>query len=557
MKERKDKKQGLLYLTIFAVLFVLIILPILTVFGEAVMVDGRFDLRNALETICAKENLTTIGNSMLLGILVVLTSTVISTPLAFLLARTRFSRWKWLDIVLMIPFMTPPYISSMGWILFMQKRGLFQQLFPWTGSLSESFFSLGGLVLAMSFHVFPFMTTMIKNAILNIGVNLEESAAVSGGGFFYRLRKVTLPLLTGNYAIAMLLVFVKTLSEYGTPSTLGNRIGFYVFTTDIHRYASTSPIDFGKASSLSGVLILICMGMWLLQSRTTARHTYSLVGGKGRRESLYRLGRAGELAGGAYIFLVILAAIGIPYFSVIATSLIKLRGYGLSAGNFTFQHYIDLFTNNSKGLRAILTSSFLAVSSALIASVLGTVIAVSVKKAKRWKRIIEGEALLPEMLPNIVLVIGLMLFWNKIYKSIPLYNTLGFMVLVYVVMFLPYSVQYVGSALMQTGDSLQEAAKVCGGSRLYVFFHVTLPLILPGVLQGFMMIFIIVFRELVGASLISPPNVQTVSTFIVREFEQGSASVAMAMALLCVLITTMLLLALNYLPYMRRGSKEM
>ena len=546
MSKAINGKQRLVYFTIFVILFALIILPVVTVFGEAVMVDGRFNLSNALQTIGDSENVTTITNSLLLGLLVVIVSTVISTPLAFLLARTKFSRWKWLDVVLTIPFMTPPYISSMGWILFMQKRGLFQQMFPWTGSFSENFFSLGGLVLVMSFNVFPFMTTMLKNAILNIGVNLEESAAVSGGSFFYRLRKVMMPLLTGNYAIAMLLVFVKTLSEYGTPSTLGNRIGFYVFTTDIHRYASTAPIDFGKASSLSSVLVVICMLMWLAQNYITTKHTYSLVGGKGKKEGLYSCRRITEILGGFYIALVILISVGIPYFSVVATSLIKLRGYGLAAGNFTFQHYVELFTSNSKGWEALLTSTMLAVASATIASVLGTLIVVAIKKAGKWKGVIEGEALLPEMLPNIVLVIGLMLFWNKIYDFLPLYNTIGFMVLVYVVMFVPYTIQDVSSAYMQMGESLTEAGKVCGGSRFYVMLHVTLPLIMRGVMQGWMMIFIIVFRELVAASLISPPNVQTVSTFIVREFEQGSSSVAMAMALICVLITATLLIILNY-----------
>lgn len=546
MKKLTDKRTIAVYFTFFALLFVFIILPVISVFREAVMTDGRFDMRNAAGTVFSKGNITTIVNSLILGILVVAATTVISTPLAFLLARTRFSRWKWLDIVLMIPFMTPPYISSMGWILFMQKRGLFQQLFPGTGSLSEHFFSLGGLVLAMSFHVFPFMVTMIKNAILNIGINLEESASVGGAGFLYRMRKVVLPLLTGNYAIAMLLVFVKTLSEYGAPSTLGNRIGFYVFTTDIHRYATTSPIDFGKASSLSSVLVLICMIMWWIQNNATSKHTYNLLGGKGKRESLYACSRLTEAFGGLYIFLVVAASVGIPYFSVIATSLIKLRGYGLAPGNFTIRHYIDLFTANSKGWEAMTTSLLLAVVSATAASILGTLLVVLIKKGGKWKKAIEAEALLPEMLPNIVLVIGMMLFWNRIYRWIPLYNTLGFMVLVYVVMFLPYSVQYVNSALMQTGESLLEAGNICGGTRCYVFFHVTLPLIKRGVLQGWMMIFIIVFRELVGASLISPPNVQTVSTFIVREFEQGSASVAMAMAFLCVLFTTTLLIVLNY-----------
>ena len=277
-----------------------------------------------------------------------------------------------------------------------------------------------------------------------------------------------MPLLTGNYAIAMLLVFVKTLSEYGTPSTLGNRIGFYVFTTDIHRYASTAPIDFGKASSLSSVLVVICMLMWLAQNYITTKHTYSLVGGKGKKEGLYSCRRITEILGGFYIALVILISVGIPYFSVVATSLIKLRGYGLAAGNFTFQHYVELFTSNSKGWEALLTSTMLAVASATIASVLGTLIVVAIKKAGKWKGVIEGEALLPEMLPNIVLVIGLMLFWNKIYDFLPLYNTIGFMVLVYVVMFIPYTIQYVSSAYMQMGESLTEAGKVCGGSRFYV-----------------------------------------------------------------------------------------
>ena len=149
--------------------------------------------------------------------MVVITATLIATPLAFLLTRTKYAKYKWLDIIFMIPF----------------------------------------------------MTTILKNAILNIGNNLEESGATSGGGFFYRMKRITLPLLKENYAIAMLLVFVKTLSEYGTPATFGKKIGFYVFTTDIHRYATTSPIDFGKAASLSSVLVCICMVMWMIQNNVT------------------------------------------------------------------------------------------------------------------------------------------------------------------------------------------------------------------------------------------------------------------------------------------------
>lgn len=549
-----NPKKNLPSVLLLLLLCGLILCPLITVFEKAVIIDGRLDLYQAWRTIANAENVQTVCNSLWLGVCVVLCSTVIAVPTAYLLARTRLAAHGWLDIVFMIPFMTPPYIASMGWILFMQKRGLFQQLFPATGSWSEGFFCFGGLVLVMSLHVFPFLMTMLKNAILNIPASLEESGAVFGAGFGLRLRRIFAPLLTGNYAIGALLVFVKTLSEYGTPYTLGRRIGFYVFTTDIHRYSTTAPIDFGRSASLSSVLICICMAMWLMQNYITGKNSYRLVSGKGSRPARTKLSVAGQIGAWLWVALVILVAVGVPYFSIIATSLIKLRGYGLAAGNFTLDHYKELLTT-PKALASIRKSLFLAVSSATICSVIGTAVVIAVRKSKGFlKKTLEGISLLPEMLPSIVLVIGLMLFWNAIYKVIPLYNTIGIMVLAYVVLYLPYTVQYVTSAFTQINESLLEAGRTFGGTPAYVFCRVTLPMISRGIFAGWMMIFIIAFRELVTASLIAPPNTLVVSTYINREFEQGSVSLGMAMAVLCVLITTTALLVFNRFVGKRKGA---
>lgn len=549
-----NPKKNLPSVLLLLLLFGLILCPLITVFEKAVIIDGRLDLYQAWRTIANAENVQTVCNSLWLGVCVVLCSTVIAVPTAYLLARTRLAAHGWLDIVFMIPFMTPPYIASMGWILFMQKRGLFQQLFPATGSWSEGFFCFGGLVLVMSLHVFPFLMTMLKNAMLNIPASLEESGAVFCAGFGLRLRRIFAPLLTGNYAIGALLVFVKTLSEYGTPYTLGRRIGFYVFTTDIHRYSTTAPIDFGRSASLSSVLICICMAMWLMQNYITGKNSYRLVSGKGSRPARTKLSVAGQIGAWLWVALVILVAVGVPYFSIIATSLIKLRGYGLAAGNFTLDHYKELLTT-PKALASIRKSLFLAVSSATICSVIGTAVVIAVRKSKGFlKKTLEGISLLPEMLPSIVLVIGLMLFWNAIYKVIPLYNTIGIMVLAYVVLYLPYTVQYVTSAFTQINESLLEAGRTFGGTPAYVFCRVTLPMISRGIFAGWMMIFIIAFRELVTASLIAPPNTLVVSTYINREFEQGSVSLGMAMAVLCVLITTTALLVFNRFVGKRKGA---
>ncbi len=544
---KTDKDQNHFVLIGLAVVLVfLIVCPIAAIFAKAVIVDGRLDLYHAWNILRNTENVTMIGNSFLLGVLVVVLSTVIAAPLAYLFSRTKFAKYKVFDIIFMIPFMTPPYIASMGWILFMQKKGLLQQLLPAAEGCEKVFFSLGGLVLVMSLHVFPFMLTMLKNAMRNIPSSLEEAGAVFGAGFGARVRRIFLPLLSGNYAIGALLVFVKTLSEYGTPATLGKRIGFEVFTTEIHRHATVAPIDFGGSATLSSVLVGICLVMWMLQSYITTKKSYHLVSGRGNRMAEQRLGGVATAVAWLYVVLILVIAIGVPYFSVISTSLINLRGYGLAPGNFTWGHYVELFTENTKGISALKNSVFLAVTSAAICAVLGTMLALSVHRSKsRLRRVVEMIGLLPEMLPGIVLVIGIMLFWNQIYQVIPLYNTLGIMVLAYVVLFLPYTVQYVTSSLTQVSDSLTAAGRVFGGSPLYILLHITLPLIKPGIVTGFMMTFIIAFRELVTASLIAPPNTLVVSTYIMREFEQGSVSVGMAMAVLCVLFTTSALLVLN------------
>lgn len=529
-----------------ALLLFLVVCPLLSVFLKAVVLDGRLALSPAAAVLGAPENLRMIANSLLLGILVVLTSTVIAAPLAYLFSRTDMARHRAFDILFLVPFMTPPYIASMGWILFMQKRGLLSQLVPGLPDGAPAFFTLGGLVLVMSLHVFPFLLTLLRNAMDNIPSSLEESAAVLGARFPLRCRRVLLPLLAGNYAIGALLVFVKTLSEYGTPYTLGRRIGFDVFTTDIHRYAAVAPISFGKAAVLASVLVTICLLLWMVQNAITRRKSYRLVGGRGVRLALTPLRGAARVLAWGYVALVLLLAIGIPYFSVIATSLIRLRGYGLAAGNFTLAHYAELFADNENAVSAMANSLFLGVTAATLCAVLGTAVVLAVRRARgRTGRLLEAAGLLPEMLPGIVLVIGLMLFWNGIYDVLPLYNTLGILVVTYTALFLPYTIQYVTSSFTQISGSLLDAGRVFGGSRFYIFRRITFPLLLKGIAAGWMMTFIISVRELVAPSLIAPPNTLVVSTYIMREFEQGSVSLGMCMAVLCVGLTTAALLVLH------------
>ena len=108
-------------------------------------------------------------------------------------------------------------------------------------------------------------------------------------------RRIILPLLLSSYGMGIMLVFVKTIAEFGTPATFGRKIGYYVMTSEIHKYISSWPIDFGKATSLASVLLSVCLVMWYMQSAISRKFTYRLVGGKGQRSKRYslRAGRAG------------------------------------------------------------------------------------------------------------------------------------------------------------------------------------------------------------------------------------------------------------------------
>ena len=546
MKNRSNHLQLVPIIGLVLILCILILAPLSSIFLKAIMVDGQINFTQLLDNILNQSHIEMIWNSLLLGILTVIVSTFIALPLAYIFTQTSFAKYRFFDTILMMPFMTPPFIASMGWILFMQRRGLLQQIFPIFEQSDEIFFSLAGLVIVMSFHNFPFMYTMLKNAILNIPSSMDESGAVMGASFWQRIRKIMLPLISGNYAIAALLVFVKVISEYGTPATLGKRIGFSVFTTEIHRYATIAPINFGKSASLASILVTICLIFWMLQTEITNKRTYNLVSGKGSRFKLKTLSFKDKIFSGLYVSIIILLSIGVPLFSVLSTSLINLRGFGLKFDNLTFKHFVSLFTENNKAISAIGNSFFLAITAASLCAILGTIIVLSIQKMnKKIAKWIEGISLLPEMVPGIVLILGIMLFWNDVYHLLPIYNTMYLLVLAYVVLYLPFTVQYVSSSLSQISQSLISAGEVFGGSSWYIFRRITLPLIKPGIITGWMMTFIISFRELVTASLIAPPNKYVISTFIVREFEQGSVSTGMAMAVVCLFLTTISLLVFN------------
>lgn len=520
--------------------------PLFAVFVQTFFRDGSFSLDTFLATLQHGRVLSTMRHSFLLGLYVIAATTCIALPLALIRTKTRLAKHDWLDLVFTIPFMTPPYIGSMGWILFMQNNGYYEQLFA--TAAPSSFFSIAGMVFIMSMHLYPFLYLMLKNALVRMNGSFQDAALVYGANPISNWVRVVLPLLLSSYVMAALLIFIKTLAEFGTPATFGKRIGYPVFTTEIHQYLSRWPVDIPAATSLSFVLLGVCMAVWYMQSFVSQKFAYGIHSGKSSMQT--RQVKSFPITVCAYLFtgVILLLSIGIPYFSIVATSLLNVRGDGLSWSNLTFSHYVELFSFQSSGYHAFMNSVGFAFAAASIASLLGFFTALYVKNASsKRQKLIDLTSLLPNIVPGIVFVVGLILFWNASWLPATVYNTKWMPILTYIVLFLPYSVQYTKAALSQLDQSIDHANSIYGPTAASILVRVWLPLLAQGVLAGWIMTFIISMRELVGSLLILPPSVQTGATFIYSQFEQGNVSLGMAMAVVTVLMTVVFLYVVEWL----------
>ncbi len=539
---------------LMALVTVFAVAPLLAILFYTFTKEGQFVVSQFGRMFEHERLWQTLANSVGLGLFVIIGTTVIAFPMAFIRTKTSLYQYDWLDIVLTIPFMTPPYIGSMGWILFMQENGFLQQLVPSADWMTDSFFSLFGMVMIMSFHLFPFLYLMLKNTLLRMNGSFLDAALIFGRSSWRNWLTVVLPLVLSSYVLGSLLIFIKTLAEFGTPATFGSRIGFQVFTTEIHSYLSRWPVDISMATSLSLFLLSVCLIIWYFQNLIGRRYTFGVLSGKTPAKREIKDKWYIKASSWIFVGMVLLLSIGIPYFSIIVTSLQKVRGDGLQAGNFSFASYQEVFTGGSAGLTAFINSITFSIMTAIITAIVGLLIALYIKKGETKKQqVLDFFSLMPNIIPGIVFVVGLIMFWNAPWLPATIYNTKAMVVVTYCVLFLPYSVQYIKSSFSQLDASIFQSASIFGRSNWHVYRRIIFPLLMQGILTGMMMTFIISMRELVAGLLILPPSVETGATFIYSQFEQGNVGVGMAVAVITVFMTVIFMFLLDWLQ--RRGGQ--
>lgn len=529
---------------VLIILLVLVAAPLVSVLVTAV--TGYRGEDSALQSLLRPEMLRVIRNTVWLSVLVVFFATLFAAPLAFFRAWTPMRHAGWVEVLVMVPFMTPPFAAAMAWMDFTRLRGVADMLLgPTLGDAVRSAInSVWGMGFIMAAELFPFLYLILRNAFASIPASQLEMAQVAGASRWQQFSRVVVPAVVGPYSLGALIVFIKAAGEFGTPVTLGNAISYEVLVSSIYQDVTIDPLNFSKAAASSSVLFTLGVMAWAIQQ--WAGRGVLATGGRVSRAVNLRPSRSMMALAWLYTAVVFTLSVFIPYISIILAAMTILRSKPPTLDNLTFDYFHIVLTMPS-GQEALTRSIVLGAIGATTAVILALAVTVFTMRSRRWPaRVSDFLAVAPDTVPGIVLAIGFILLWNSPKLPFTPYGSQLILVMAFTVLFVPMAVQNIKTSAAAMSPTLSEASAVAGATSWQTFTRVTLPMLAPGIFAGWLLAFFVGIRELVMSSLIRPTRINLLAPWIMNQFEQGHRAEAMAMTLIGVGTSTAVLVLIRW-----------
>lgn len=276
-------KQTFLSGATLAALVMLVALPLVFILLQAIFphfsAGSLGDAFGGVSALLADPQLPAmLGGTLWIAAGVALVSVMIGLPLGILRGMFSLPLPRLWDLLFLIPFLTPPYISALSWMLALQSQGYLQQLTGW--QLNDLLFSRSGIVLVMTFNIFPVVYFAVSRSLLASGTRLAVVARVHGASAWRAFWHVTLPMLSPALAAGTLLAFTLAIEEFGVPAALGSRAGVVMLTVGIEKKLADWPVDLTGAALLSLLLMAVALFAWWLQKRLVGEKEVTSVTGK-------------------------------------------------------------------------------------------------------------------------------------------------------------------------------------------------------------------------------------------------------------------------------------
>ena len=532
----------LLFSLSVALLVIVVAVPMLLIFFNAFWVDGHFNVADVIKVLQHPETYKALLNSLILSVGVTITGTIVGTFFAWLVTRTDLPFKKTMKLLFLVPFMLPAFIGALAWKMLLSPRAgyinrFFMDVLGFDGPVFN-IYSYAGIILVETMYLFPFVFIQVSGALERMDPTLEESARISGADLFTITRKITIPLVMPSILSGALLIMLYSMAHFGTVAVLGVETGIYNIPTLIYEKIHQSAGSFASirtATVLATVLVITAALILWLQNRILSKGRYQIIAGKSFRPAELKLR-------GLRIPLLVLCIAYIGFTIVLPTATIFMVGglktYGLqfTAENMTWANYKHILFEWDLTRDAIWNSISLGLSAALITMFAGVIISyVIVKMRVRGKGILEFLGMLPFSVPGSVIALGVILAWSGKF-GINLYNTVWIILIAYIARYMAFSLKANSAALEQVHDSLGEAARASGATMAQALRDIVVPLVRPGMVAAFFLIFLPALRELTVSVLLYGPTTRTIGVAIYTLNEDGETVYSAALAGIALII---------------------
>jgi iron(III) transport system permease protein len=481
-------------------------------------------------------------------------SAVVATLLALFLAyvntRTNIPFKAFFGIISIIPMMIPHILFSVSWVLLLNpSNGILNRYLMELFGLKKAFFniySMKGMILVEGLLDMPIAYLILAPAMSAFDVSLEESSRACGAGNFRTLTRVTLPVLRPALLASVILVIVKSLASFAVPSVIGTPGRIYVLATHIYRIIATGfSADYGLAAAVGmSALVASILLVYLYRYLTSESERYVTVSSRGFKPSLIDLKRSKyPLLGviGLLSFVLILLPVLVlfytsmlPYIMVPDAKAFSLMGW--KNWEEVLRDPISLLA-----LKNSLTLGLVGATLGVILSIFVSYVIVKVRTTASG--ILESLTFLSFSFPGIVIGVGFMWFFIRT----PLYATLWALLIGYIAAYLPYGVRPLSSAFVQIHSALEESSKVCGASPLTTLRRIVIPLLIPGIVSGWILMASMFLRELTLSVVLSRPGTEVLAVQILRFAEDGLWGRLSALGIIMILISSTLAAAASLL----------
>jgi iron(III) transport system permease protein len=559
-----------------ALLLLFVALPVAVALGGAFLDDsGRFSL-GALAERLGHERIWGLSclaggvrcgvawNTLFLALLTAFGTTLLGTMLALVAERGAQKLKGPVNLLSLLPIITPPFVVGLGLILLFGRAGIVNQILEAVFGITPTrwFYGLFGLWLAQLFAFTPIACLIVRGVVAGISPSLEEAAQTLRADRWTTFRTVTLPLLKPGLANAFLVGFIESIADFGNPIVVGGQ--YAVLSTDVFFAIVGAQFDQGRAASLALVLSAFALAVFMLQQKAVGKAGYTTVSGKGDAGVPMKL-PTGLSRVMLAIVLPWLAFTIVVYLFAFAGGFVATWGRDYTP---TFRHFItafDLQWGNADiggGLvwagtawNSLFTTLKLAAIAAPLCAGLGLLISwLLARTSFRGQATFEFGALLAFAIPGTVLGVSYVLVFNV--PPFELTGTALIIVLCFVFRSLPVGVRAGAAAFKQIDRSLDEASTMLHARTSTTLRRIVLPLLKPAIVAALVYSFVRSMTTVSAVIFLVTAENELATTYIIGRVGNGDYGVALAYCTVLIVLMSLAVAAIQWLVGERKLGRR-